>query len=113
MIDADSYTVQQAPWDAIAGTDYVNPPMALYVGDTLKTFLKVGSSDHTEVFRDEKYIYVVGENTRLDYASLQVFDAETYEEEFEIFIDGEDYDNDNISDMSMEQIRDHLLQWWQ
>lgn len=113
MIDTDSYVVQRASIESIRHTDYYNPPQALYVNGVQKAFLKCGSDDTSEVYVDKDHIFVVSDRPSLGYAGMQILDRETYEEVFDIFLDGEDYGENGLGDMDMRGILKRLMQWWQ
>lgn len=75
-----------------------------------------GSGDSIAVYHDKTHVYVYSENSGLGYAGLEVFERETGEQCFDIFLQHDDGSGDldwllNTSRVPS-KIR-FLCQWWQ
>lgn len=111
MVKEMHYQIDRASWESIAHTDFYNPPQALFVNGKQKAFLSHGADDSVQIYVEDTQIVIVSENSRMGYAGMEKINRETFEQEFSILAQGEDYENDNLADMSWDEIRDHLEQW--
>lgn len=109
----DTFEIKRASWESIAGTQFYNPPQALFVNGMQRCFLMLGSNDQCNITVDKQYAYIVCENSGLSYAGLEVIDLSDYTQAFEVFARSEDYDNDGVADMGWDQMLEHFMQWWQ
>jgi hypothetical protein len=91
-----------------------NAPITLNYGDKhnrKKYILSAGTCDHITLMQDGIFIYVIAENTGLNYLSMQTINTETNEIEDNIFLQGDDLSQEdspfyNLLDESPEyQIR--------
>lgn len=74
-----------------------------------------GSGDSVSVYHDKTHVYVYTENNRLDYAGLEIFERDTGDNCFDIFLQQDDGSGDidwllNTSRVPS-KIR-FLCQWW-
>lgn len=70
-----------------------NAPITLNYGEKhnrSKYILNAGTSDNIELWQDGIFIYVLSQNNRLVYISLQVINTETKQEEGSVFLNQQD-----------------------
>jgi hypothetical protein len=82
----------------------------------LKGWYKIGagSSDDIHVYTDNESVYVYSENDSLEYASLEVFDKETTEQQNEVFLQSGGCDEDVAWLLNTSRVPSKirfLLQW--
>jgi len=75
-----------------------------------------GSDDSVAVYHDKTHVYVYSENNWLDYAGLEVFERETGEQCFDMFLQHDDGSGDIDWLLNTSRIPSKirfLCQWWQ
>ena len=96
-----------------------NFPITLNYGEKhnrCKYILSAGTSDHITILQDGIFIYVINENSGLNYIGLQVINTELKEEEYTVYLDSNDIDTEEnfcfgILDMDTEEQLKILLQY--
>lgn len=70
-----------------------NAPITLNYGEKhnrKKYIISAGTSDHITLLQDGVFIYVISENTGLQYISLSIINTETFQVEDNVFLNSED-----------------------
>ncbi|ATN93275.1 hypothetical protein [Marinobacter phage PS6] len=64
--------------------------------EAFKTLFTIGagSADSVEVYHDKEHVYVYSENSGLEYAGLEIFERETGEHCFDMFLQSDDGSGD-------------------
>lgn len=74
-----------------------------------------GSDDQVSIYHDKEHVFVYTENNRLDYAGLEVFERETGEQCFDMFLQHDDGSGDIEWLLNTSRIPSKirfLCQWW-
>ncbi len=72
-------------------------------------FTTSGTADSVVFYYQPGQVLEVAQNTSLGYAGLTIH--RNGESENIVFLDSSEYEEADLDDKSMRQIRDHLLQW--
>ena len=76
--------------------------------------IQSGNDDSVTVYHDKTYIYVISENSRLDYIGIEVISRENGSLEFDIFFDsGSQDDADYLLGLNQYGRKiNYMLNWW-